>query len=93
MANKYLEAVCLGFVVAASGIACAIMTGPRQTGSYVPPSKTLSDATDPISCQKISNHPSIVRCFTPEGAVCYIVQTGISCLPMNPQGIPTLAEH
>lgn len=87
-AKRYLAITILSLY---TGAACAV-TQNQKNGIYVPPAKILPDATEPISCKKISNQPSIVRCFTQEGAVCYVVQTGISCLPLG-QSIPTLAEH
>jgi hypothetical protein len=91
-AKKYLTFAIFALYTACSGPACAVTQTTKNSGIYIPPAKIVPDTPDPIPCKKISNTPSMMRCFTPEGAVCYVVTTGISCLPLG-QAIPTLAEH
>lgn len=76
-----------------SGTACAIMGLKHEDEMesnlvQMRPEKY----TDTARCKIITAKPALYRCFTPEGAVCYVAHTGISCLPFSGSSL-SVAKH
>lgn len=84
MKKNWVKFTAIITISAIVGSACAVFT----YNNIPEPEFILIDtlaAKNKVSCEKISELPAIYRCKLPEGVVCYIVQTGISCLPMGTQ--------
>ena len=82
MEKNWVKFTAIITISAIVGSACAALSYKNQPQPDILFVDALA-SKNKVSCEKMTELPAIYRCKMPEGVVCYVVQTGISCLPLE----------